>query len=386
MAESHSQTVTNCKSVTVLRISESELRKSCDDLQEPLGARDTGTTTEENDIMVDNRSLSSAHRIDLPLQPSMSLRCAKAFMKLVSSASSVQDDMEEGTEMREKDSVFPSVLGSAYSVTSSNEEVSSRSTQAGLEQATKACVAQTLPQGISERVSSPCNSDSSEEVFTSTITWEKVTPAMHRGDCKKLRRPFKSDSSVSSVTESASVRAALSDSNLSNGADESTVVSSPSLELETPINARGTPNEPHTVSRTSSAEDTYKSGDGEDSSNCPSENWRERKSSSSHENLCAGARSPSQNWRRSLSEPQSNDATASKENWREQMVNNSSPDFWSSGSQNKNWREGKPLSAEDEKTHSLNCNPPSDRQPKHNSFGGIQFERQDSNDKGLFYV
>lgn len=384
MGESRSKT--NGKSVTVLRISESELRKSCDDLQEPLGARDTGTTTEENDIMVDNRSLSSAHRIDLPLQPSMSLRCAKAFMKLVSSASSVQDDMEEGTEMREKDSVFPSVLGSAYSVTSSNEEVSSRSTQAGLEQATKACVTQTLPQGISERVSSPCNSDSSEEVFTSTIAWEKVTPAMHRGDCKKLRRPFKSDSSVSSVTESASVRAALSDSNLSNGADESTVVSSPSLELETPINARGTSNEPHTVSRTSSTEDTYECGDGKDSSNCPLENWRERKSSSSHENLCAGARSPSQNWRRSLSDPQSDDATASRENWREQMVNNSSPDFWSNGSQNKNWREGKPLSAEDEKTHSLNCNPPSGGQPKRNSFGGIQFERQDSNDKGLFYV
>ena len=214
---------------------------------------------------------------------------------------------------------------------------------------------------------------------------------MHRGDCKKLRRPFKSDSSVSSVTESASVMAALSDSNLSNGADETTVVSSLSLELETPtcISGRGTSNEPHTVSTTTSVEDAHESGDGKDcSTKCPLENWRERKSSNSDEHVHAGGRSASQNWKRSLAEPQSNDTSASKENWREQMVNNcSSPDFWGSGSQSKNWREGKSLSVEDEKTHNLNSTPPSRGQPtcKRNSLGDIQFERQASNEKGLCY-
>ena len=93
-------------------------------------------------------------------------------------------------------------------------------------------VLQNLTEHITERASSPFSSDGSDDVFASTVAKDKVVPAMHRGDLNKPRRPFKSDSSVSSITESPVTREALlSDSNVSSCTDKSALASSQSTQL-----------------------------------------------------------------------------------------------------------------------------------------------------------
>ena len=326
---------TDGKPITVLRISENELRKSCDNLQEPFVARDA--VAEEQDHI----SSSSVDSTELPMQQSVSLNSGSASHVL-----------------------------------------------------------QNLTEHITERASSPFSSDGSDDVFANTVAKDKVVPAMHRGDFKKPRRPFKSDSSVSSTSESPATREVLlSDSNVSSCTDESALASSQSTELTMSAVTKRALDQPNVTSETSSIKTTVGSADTDSNSKdidekdsgtkSTSENWRTRKIPSIDETpggMNEGASQVTENWRErrpsvDLEEPRSNNSSNSpNENWRERKVA-SSPDFKSSASHRENWRSRKAMSV-DETTRDVNST--SIGQSKRFSTGDIQLERQDSNEKGLY--
>lgn len=404
--ESKSQT--ESKPVTVLRINESELRKSCDDLHAPLVTREA--IAKETLVRDDQRSCSSADDgIALPAQQGVSINNVNNdFGDKDASLNETGTTPPLNVRMEEKDGG-----------------------EGGLDKGTTACpvsqVSQDLTEHITERASSPCSNEGSDDVFASTVARDKVVPAMHRGDFKKLRRPFKSDSSASSTSESPLVRATvLSDSNASNSTDESTLVykQSQSTEVVTPdslstevIASNGQLTEVVTSNSQSTelvalvdlkvtseltgeaSPVTVSTGSGDHDSNMlvtedsksASENWRARKISNTDESpavVNGGVRPATENWRKrsssgDLTELQSSDVSnATNENWRDRKIN-SSPDFWSSGSHNENWRGQNSVSV-DETARDVNST--SGGQSKRYSAGDIhiQLERQNSNEKGLF--
>lgn len=397
----------NIKPVTVLRISENELRKSCNNLQEPFVIRDA--VAEEEHFMVDQRSCSSAHRIELPAQPRVSLSSGNKDFGNQCASSKDGNLLITARQLSEKVLASPSTVGVMESnLTSSNDSdvhVVDSKPKVDLEKGNTTCsmssASQDLTKGSVEHVSSPsstCGEDS-DEVFVSTVGRDKVMLAMHRGDFKKLRRPFKSDSSVASATESSVMRAPLlSDSSVGNYADDSKLVSSHLTELVISDDIKETPYE--LSSGTNSFERAIGSGDSDsnrkvDEEDCgtktASKNWRVQKKTCSdeiHDVMSAGGNSAVENWRKrslgDLTASQSNSSSAPNENWRGRN-GNSSPDFWSSGSQNENWRVKKSLSV-DETRRNANTACTSSGQTKRYSLGDIQLERQDSNEKGLLSI
>ena len=384
--------------MTVLRINESELRKSCDDLHAPLVTREA--IAKETLVRDDQRSCSSADDgIALPAQQGVSINNVnKDFGDKDASLNETGTTPPLNVRMEEKDGG-----------------------EGGLDKGTTACpvsqVSQDLTEHITERASSPCSNEGSD-VFASTVARDKVVPAMHRGDFKKLRRPFKSDSSASSTSESPLVRATLlSDSNASNSTDESTLVykQSQSTEVVTPdslstevIASNGQLTEVVTSNSQSTelvalvdlkvtseltgeaSPVTVSTGSGHHDSNIlvtedsksASENWRARKISNTDESpavVNGGVRPATENWRKrsssgDLTELQSSDVSnAPNGNWRDRKIN-SSPE---------NWRGQKSVSV-DETARDVNST--SGGQSKRYSTGDIhiQLERQNSNEKGLF--
>ena len=438
----------NIKPVTVLRISENELRKSCDNLQEPFVIRDA--VAEEENFMVDQRSCSSAHRIELPTQPRVSLSSGNKDFGNRGTSSKDDNLLITAQQLSEKALASLSTVGLMESnLTSSNDSdmhVVDSKTKVDVEKENTTCsmssASQDLTKGIVEHVSSPsstCGEDP-DDVFVSTVGRDKVMPAMHRGDFKKPRRPFKSDSSVSSATERSVTRAPLlSDSSVGNYADDSKLVSSDSTEVvtsddiivipyelssgtnsfevaigsghsdsnrkvdEEDFGAKTAPNRKvdeldcgaKTASnRTVDEEDcgaktaSNRKVDEEDcGTETASENWRVQKKTCSDEIpdvMSAGSNSAVENWRKrslgDLTVSQTNSSSTANENWRGR-TGKGSPDFWSSGSQNENWRVKKSLSV-DESRQNTNTTCTSSGQPKRYSLGDIQLERQDSNEKG----
>ena len=412
----------NIKPVTVLRISENELRKSCDNLQEPFVIRDA--VAEEENFMIDQRSCSSAHRIELPTQPRVSLSSGNKGFGNQCASSKDDNLLITARQLSEEASASLSTVGLMESnLTSSNDsdiDVVDSKPKVDSEKENATCsmpsASQDLTKGIVEHVSSPsstCGEDS-DDVFVSTVCRDKVMPAMHRGDFKKPRRPFKSDSLVSSATESSVTRAPLlSDSSVENYADDSKLISSDSTEVVTSDDIKVIPYE--VSSRTNLFEVAIGSGDSDsnrkvdeedcgaktasnrtvDEEDCgtktASENWRVQKKTCSDEIpdvMSSGGNSAVENWRKrslgDLTASQSNSSSAPNENWRGR-TGNSSPDFWSSGSQNENWRVKKSLSV-DETRRNANTTCTSSGQPKRYSLGDIQLERQDSNEKGSLSI
>ena len=389
------------KPVTVLRISENELRKSCDNLQEPFVVKDA--IADEGNFMLDQRSSSSAHRIELRAQPRVSLSSGNEDFGNQGTSSEDGSLLITARQLSKEALVSPSTVGEMGSnVTSSNDSdthVVDSILRVDEEKGKTTCsmpsaASQDLTNSVVEHVSSPSSTccEDSDDVFISTVGRDKVMPAMHRGDFKKPRRPFKSDSSVSSASESSVTRAPLlSDSSVGNCADDSKLVSSHSTELVTSDDIKDTACE--LSSRTNSFEVAIGSGNGDsnrkvDEEDCgtkpASENWRIQKKASSDEipDVLSAA---VEHWRKKslgdLTEPQSKSSSVSNESWRERN-GNSSPDFWSGGSRNDNWRVKKSLSVDETRLNS-NTTGTSSGQPKRYSLGDIQLERQDSNEKGL---
>ena len=287
---------------------------------------------------------------------------------------------------------------------------------------------------VVERASSPCSSDGSDDVFTGTVGRDKIIPAIRRGDFKKARRPFKSDSSLPSTTKSLEN---YLDSKKSNWKVEPTVCSQ-TTELVTSDGAKDhlksdpcsfqvadgvSDNNSHSpivaevdhgtnTCRTSSEWEVgegskvnaneesiervslHKTADkGDPSTHHTTQEWTALKASIGDETL-EGAKGVSlhneaDSWRERPSENKTqlqnttnvNDTCTSKENWRESCRKvSSSADFWGSGSGNENWRFNKSVSV-DETTK--DTTPSSSEHSKRYSTGDIKFERQDSDEKGL---
>lgn len=425
---------TNIKPVTVLRISESELRKSCKDMQEELA---TEEVIAEEKTVVDDKSWSVVD-------------CTELLAKLTISNSEVGDkdtsdvrngpsnvSCSKGNPFLYRTGIVKAHLpgnsdededGVGVSFGNGKDEVKHLQTQNS---------SQDFTEDNQERASSPSNSDGSDEVFTNTSKpasteidaghKNQVLPALHRGEFKKPRRPFKSDSSVISRTESIEASTTLlSDTKEGRCNNKSTLARSQS-EVATSFERTNiscglaTETDPESVAVLNDAKDSKivsnesQVGDEQDhSTGNVTENWREilpvtdnslgdqnadiserpdcnesklsfgtaDSDSQEHKN---GQSSGMQNWRErppikeSDSRNQSNNA--SNENWRERTSDHLG-DLWRKGSHLQNWRDRKSISM-DESRKDAACNPSFGGSSKRYSTGDIPLERQDSNEKGL---
>ena len=193
-----SKNQTNIKPVTVVRITESELWKSCEDMQEELLTQEV--IAEEKNAVVDANLL---------------VDCIDRLAKLKICDEVVRDNSKGNPFLYRTD------LEKAQSTGNSHEDgdgAGVRSTEEKVE--TKHSKNQISSQDFTEdnlrRASSPSNSDGSDDVFADTsrpasaeinaVHKNKVLPALHRGEFKKPRRPFKSDSSLTSGSESVEAK------------------------------------------------------------------------------------------------------------------------------------------------------------------------------------
>ena len=397
------------KPVTVmLRISENELRKSCNNLQE---LRDE--TDKENNVVVDLQSCSSDNSDKLPAQQRVFPNNGYEDFENTSSintplnadissrrddANLCKNDLTATNQPNNKVSTPPSnAIGGSCPL----EDEVNIGGQDCLEKAAATYPVLPVPRNLTEHVvehaSSPCSSDSSDDVFTSTR--DKFVPAMHRGDFKKPRRPFKSDSSVFSTTESPVMKETpMSDSSMDNCKVESTAISQ-STKLFTSNNIKE-----ELTGATNSVKVAIVSTDTDSNSKVvtevvcstknASENSRVSKTSTTGNNeMPEGMKEgvpcslQTENWRErppvDLTEPQNNnfDNIISSQNWRERKNYFSSTDLWTSRSHCENWRSKKSMSV-DETARDVDSM--LSGHSKRYSTGDIQLERQDANEKGLF--
>ena len=425
---------TNIKPVTVLRISESELRKSCKDMQEELATQEV---IAKDKTGVDDNSWSVVDCTELlaKLTISNSEMGDKDSSAVTNGPSNVS--YSKGNPFLYRTDIAKAHLpgnsdedededGAGVGLGNGKEEIKHLQTQHS---------SQDFTEDNQERASSPSNSDGSDEVFTNTSKpasteidaghKNQVLAALHRGEFKKPRRPFKSDSSVISRTESIEASTTLSDTKEGRCNNKSTLARSQSevatsfehkniscgLATETDPVAIVVLNDADKDSKIVSNES--KVGDEQDhSTGNVTENWREilpatdnslgnqdadrseRKDwnesklsfstadsdSQEHKN---GQSSGTQNWRErppvDLKESESNNA--SNENWRERTSDHLG-DLWRKGSHLQNWRDRKSISM-DESRKDAACNPSFGGSSKRYSTGDIPLERQDSNEKGL---
>lgn len=384
------------KPMTVLRISEDQLRKSCDNVQEGVICCDT--VAGERNLMVDQRSVASLHHIELTARPITSFSRIKEGLKNYYSQMEHFGQLDTETiisskQQREK---------ASFTNQSSIEDMLETKTQACSEgeKASPVTVSLDSSAGIKEPAPSLCCTNDADEVFSSKLDAEKVKPAMHRGDFTKPRRPFKRNSSSSSADESQMPETPLlSDSSVTNYTWESTTVTHPSTELVTLSDINNAAS--HLEVAALSAEVMTGSSDKDTSKAVVEENNRSKGSTESWEEIQTSSvvkfennqdvDSISESWRErptidiAQTKSYSCSSASSSDNWRERK-NYSSSDFQKNRSQiNVNWRERKSLSLDETEKNKTSTHA-SYGQPKRYSYGDIKLERQDSNEKGLCYV
>lgn len=427
---------TNIKPVTVLRISERELRKSCKDMQEELATQEV---IAEEKTVVNDKSWSVVD-------------CTELLAKLTISNSEVGDkDTSAVTNGPSNVSyskgnpfLYRTDIVKAHLPGNSDEDEDGVGVRLGNGKEVKHLQTQNSSQDFTEdnqeRASSPSNSDGSDEVFTNTSKpasteidaghKNQVLAALHRGEFKKPRRPFKSDSSVISRTESIEASTTLlSDTKDGRCNNKSTLARSQS-EVATSFEHKNmscglaTETDPVTVAILNDTDkdskivsNESKVGNEQDhSTGNVTENWREilpatdnslgdqnadrsekqdcnertlsfstaDPDSQEHKN---GQSSGTQNWRErpqldlkeSDSSNQSNNT--SNENWRERTSDHLG-NLWRKSSHPQNWWDRKSISM-DESRKDAACNPSFGGSSKRYSTGDIPLERQDSNEKGL---
>lgn len=442
MEEKKSQNTS--KPVTVLRIKESDLRMSFQNLREDFAPRED--VVKEQHVLVDQNRCSSTSDEKLPV--STQKRVSVGFgdesfrttpvNKTLGDSNLCQMDLITKKLQSEKLS-SPPCTAVDTKLRAPFEGISNNGRQQDINASAETNPSTPLSYNstghVVERVSSPCSSDGSDDVFTGTVARDKIIPAIRRGDFKKARRPFKSDSSLPSTTKSQLKN--YLDSTKSNWKVEPTVCSQ-TIELVTSDDARdqlksdccsfqvadgvsdNNSNSPivaevdhgTTACRTSSEwefgegsnvsaneESTesvslHKTADkGDSSTHHATQEWRVLKASIGDETL-EGAKGVSlhneaDSWRErpleNKTQPQNtanlNDTCTSKENWRDSCRKvSSSADFWGSGSGSENWRFNKSVSVDETTKDST---PSSSEHSKRYSTGDIKFECQDSDEKGL---
>lgn len=383
------------QALTVLRISEDQLRKSCDNLQEGVICCDT--VVGERNLMVDHRSDSSGHHIKLRPRPITSFRSIKEGLKNYYSQTE-----HFGQREMETISSRQQIEKASFTNQSSFEDMLEMETQACSEgeKASSVTVSLDSGAGIKEPAPSPCYTNDSDEVFSlSKLDAEKVKPAMHRGDFTKPRRPFKRNSSSSSADESQEPKSPLSlDYSVTNYTQESTTTTLPSTELVTPsdINNPASHLEVAALSAEATAgssdKDTSKAVFEEDNRSKDSiESWEEAETSSviqSEKNQ--DVISVSESWRErptvDVAETNNNAfrGASSSDNWRERKSYSFSDSQKNRSQMDVNWRERKSLSL-DETGKNKTSTQASYGQPTWYSYGD-KIQRQDSNEKGLWSV
>ena len=379
------------QALTVLRISEDQLRKSCDNLQEG------DTVVGERNLMVDHRSDSSGHHIKLRPRSITSFRSIKEGLKNYYSQTE-----HFGQREMETISSRQQIEKASFTNQSSFEDMLEMETRACSEgeKASSVTVSLDSGAGIKEPAPSPCYTNDSDEVFSlSKLDAEKVKPAMHRGDFTKPRRPFKRNSSSSSADESQEPKSPLSlDYSVTNYTQESTTTTLPSTELVTPsdINNPASHLEVAALSAEattgSSDKDTSKAVVEEDNRSKDSiESWEEAETSSviqSEKNQ--DVISVSESWRErptvDVAETNNNAfrGASSSDNWRERKSYSFSDSQKNRSQMDVNWRERKSLSL-DETGKNKTSTQASYGQPTWYSYGD-KIQRQDSNEKGLWSV
>ena len=229
------------------------------------------------------------------------------------------------------------------------------------------------------RASSPSNSDGSDDVFANTSRpasaeidaghKNQVLPALHRGEFKKPRRPFKSDSSVISRTESVEAMTTLLSNAKESSCNSKSILARSQSEVTTSIERKNiscdvtTETDVVTVPVLNDLDkdskivsNESKIGNEQDhSTGNVMENWRERKLPST-DNSCGdrnGDTSVRQTWREktlsfstavdSDSQEQKNGPSSVMQNWREcQLVDlKESESSNSNNASSENWRERK---------------------------------------------
>ena len=227
------------------------------------------------------------------------------------------------------------------------------------------------------RASSPSNSDGSDDVFANTSRpasaeidaghKNQVLPALHRGEFKKPRRPFKSDSSVISRTESVEAMTTLLSNAKESSCNSKSILARSQSELTTSIERKNiscdvtTETDVVTVPVLNDLDkdskivsNESKIGNEQDhSTGNVMENWRERKLPST-DNSCGdrnGDTSVRQTWREktlsfstavdSDSQEQKNGPSSVMQNWRERPLVDlkESESSNSSNASSENWRE-----------------------------------------------
>ena len=443
MKEKKSQNTS--KPVTVLRIKESDLRMSFQNLHEDFAPREE--VVKEQHVLVDHNRCSSISDEKLPV--STQKRVSVGFgdesfrttpvNKTLSDSNLCQMDLIAKKLQSEKLS-SPPCSAVDTKLRAPFEDISSNGRQqdmnVGAETNPSTALSYNSTGHVVERVSSPCSSDGSDDVFTGTVARDKIIPAIRRGDFKKARRPFKSDSSLPSTTksqlenylgstksnwkveptvcsqtielvtsddakdqlksDSCSFQAAdgVSDNNSNSQivaeVDHGTNTCRTSSEWEVGKGSKVNANEESTESVS-----LHKTADkGDPSTHHTTQEWTALKASIGDETL-EGAKGVSlhneaDSWRErpaseNKTQPQNtanlNDTCTSKENWRDSCRNvSSSADFWGSGSGNENWCFNKSVSVDETTKDSTDS---SFEHSKRYSTGDIKFERQDSDEKGL---
>ena len=342
------------KPVTVVRISENELRKSCKNMQQELVIQNV-ITEEKNDVAIDHGKSSplvDCTELFAKLNISDSATNASTANKCLNGTSSKGNPFLHRTdlvkEMKPGDNglklcSFPEdgdKLGAAF-------ETGKDTMKQPLSRSYDSTV-----QSV-ERAASPCSSNGSDDVFASSSpeidTGNKVLPALHRGDFKKPRRPFKSDSSLNSSTESLATKTTLSDSKDSachkkmltrtqsevpSSAENKSI--SHGLESEThPVKAAI----PSDISQDSNiVSNNSKLVDGQaHNTERVRENWRVD-NSQENQNGDASSSADMQNWR----QKKLSFSTEDSDSWRERKLSNtdSSPENkHGQNSVSQNWRE-----------------------------------------------
>ena len=442
MEEKKSQNTS--KPVTVLRIKESDLRMSFQNLGEDFAPRED--VVKEQHVLVDQNRCSSTSDEKLPV--STQKRVSVGFgdesfrttpvNKTLGDSNLCQMDLIAKKLQSEKLS-SPPCSAVDTKLRAPFEDISSNGRQQDMNASAETNPSTPLSYNstghVVERVSSPCSSDGSDDVFTGTVARDKIIPAIRRGDFKKARRPFKSDSSLPSTTKSQlknyldstksnwkveptvcsqtielvtsggandhlksdscsfQVADGVSDNNSSSlivaEVDHGTNTCRTSSEWEVAEGSKVNANEESTGSVS-----LHKTSDkGDPSTHHTTQEWTALKASIG-DKILEGAKGVSlhneaDSWRERPSENKTqlqnttniNDTCTSKENWRESCRKvSSSADFWGSGSGNENWRFNKSVSV-DETTK--DTTPSSSEHSKRYSTGDIKFERQDSDEKGL---
>ncbi|XP_068694808.1 uncharacterized protein [Montipora foliosa] len=361
------------KAAAVLRISEDELRQSCENLHEPIVCRDV--VAEERILMVDHRSGPSVHRIELSAEP-------------VASSNRINKDFKN-KDLKNEDCIQPEMKTREEASANSQRsikgmiETKTQPCVEGVEECTLINVSQELNDTIEKRASSPCSSDNSDEVFPSKLVPGRGRPAMFRGDFTKPRRPFKSDSSSSSVySESHEPRTALlSDSSVIHVSVESSINTFQPLKVETSLDINHTDGD--FKMKANSIEAISGLADA-DATKAVAEVGGMNSTCSSDKDLGVSC---TDNWRRTptsaLGECTShtnNTTSESVENWRERKSYSFSGSQ-KNRSQNENWRENKSLSL-DETVQNVKSALTSYGQAKRFSLGDVKMERQDSEETG----